>query len=309
LAAAVLFVLVGALLLSRAGEPSYTAEDAAFLKKVDGASKKIKPLHTKMGPPRPGDWLSRHKEPGQTFNQYLTCRPVTPRKPRDKLYIQPLGEFKGKRREIIDKTADFMARYFNVEVKVKEALSLDIIPDKARRVHPEWRVRQILAGYVLDDVLKPRLPRDAAAYIAFTTSDLWPGRGWNFVFGMASLSERVGVWSIYRNGDPEAGDAAFRLCLLRTIKTATHETGHMFSMKHCTLYECNMCGSNHREESDRRPVFCCPECAAKVWWACRADPLERYRKLAEFFKANGFTAEEAFCQKSIKALGGEAGEK
>ena len=303
--AAVLFAFVGVLLWSRAGEPVYTAEDAEFLKKVDAAAKKIKPLHTRLGKPQPGDWLSRHEEPGQTFNQYLTSRPVTIRKPRDKLYIQPLGEFKGKSREIIDKTADFMARYFNVEVKIREPLSLDVIPEKARRVHPEWRMKQILAGHVLDDVLKPRLPRDAAAYIAFTTSDLWPGRGWNFVFGMASLSERVGVWSIYRNGDPEAGDAAFRLCLLRTIKTATHETGHMFSMKHCTLYECNMCGSNHRAESDRRPVFCCPECAAKIWWACRADPLERYRKLAEFYKANGFKDEHAFCLKSIAALGGK----
>ncbi len=59
----------------------------------------------------------------------------------------------------------------------------------------------------------------------------------------------MGVWSIYRNGDPRQGDDAFRLCLRRTIKTATHETGHMFSMYHCTLFECNMCGSNHRVEN------------------------------------------------------------
>ena len=48
-------------------------------------------------------------------------------------------------------------------------------------------MKQILTTHVLGEVLKPRLPKDAAAYIAFTASDLWPGEGWNFVFGQATL--------------------------------------------------------------------------------------------------------------------------
>jgi archaemetzincin len=296
--------VLGAVLFCRGAERRIGKDDAARLKALDAAIKKLEPLHKKLGKPRPGDWLSQHKEDGQTFNQYLVCRPVMPRGKRNTIYIQPLGDFKAKQREIVKLTADFMKRYFSVPVKIRKDLSLKIIPAKARRRHPAWGMKQILAGYVLDDVLKPRLPKDAAAYIAFTTSDLWPGRGWNFVFGMASLRERVGVWSIYRNGDPTIDEKAFRLCLLRTIKTATHETGHMFSMQHCTLYECNMCGSNHREESDRRPVFCCPQCVAKVCWASRADPVARYRSLAVFFKKHGFETQARFCEKSIKALGG-----
>jgi archaemetzincin len=199
-------------------------------------------------------------------------------------------------------TADFMGRYFALPVKVSEDLPLSLIPAKARRTHPSWGMKQILSTYVLDDVLQPRLPSDAVAYIAFTTSDLWPGRGWNFVFGQASLRQRVGVWSIYRNGDPDRDAAAFRLCLLRTMKTATHETGHMFSMQHCTLYECNMCGSNHREESDRRTIALCPECVAKLWWITGADPATRFRRLAEFCKQQGLVGEEAFYRTSIAAL-------
>jgi len=101
-----------------------------------------------------------------------------------------------------------------------------------------------------------------------------------------------------------AGEDAFRLCLLRTLKTATHETGHMFSMHHCTAYECNMCGSNHREESDRRPLWCCPQCAAKTCWATRTDMAPRYLKLLAFARANALTAEAEFFAKSIRALGG-----
>ena len=124
------------------------------------------------------------------------------------------------------------------------------------------------------------------------------------MFGQASLRERVGVWSIHRNGDPDKDAASFRICLLRTLKTATHETGHMFSMLHCTAYECNLCGSNHRAESDRRPLALCPECLAKVCWACRADPLERFGRLSAFCKAHGLKGEAATYDRAIRALGG-----
>ena len=284
---------------------SSSSDAQGRVKAIEVAMERIRPLHTKLGKPRPGDWLDRHKEPGQTFREYVACRPVKPTRARRTIYVQPLGEFTATQRRIVTLTAEFMGHYFDLPVKVSKDLPLSIIPKKARRVHPSWGMKQILSTYVLDDVLRPRLPKDAVAYIAFTTSDLWPGRGWNFVFGQASLRERVGVWSIYRNGDPDESAAAFRLCLLRTMKTASHETGHMFSMLHCTRYECNMCGSNHREESDRRPIALCPECVAKIWWITGVDPVERYRKMAAFFKEQGLEPEQAFCEKSIAALAGK----
>ena len=41
--------------------------------------------------------------------------------------------------------------------------------------------------------------------ISFTSTDLWPGEDWNFVFGQASFEKPVGVWSLHRLGDPAAG--------------------------------------------------------------------------------------------------------
>ena len=299
-------ILVDLVFLSASDKP--TEEDDARAKRLAGQIEKLRPMHKKLGRPQPGDWLARPgvNEPGQTFAQYLTCRPVRPVGTRRVLYIQPLGEFSKTQQKIVDLNADFMGRYFNVSVKVSAPLPLGVIPARARRVHPSWGVKQILSTYVLNDVLVPRLPRDAAACIALTASDLWPGEGWNFVFGQASLRQRVGVWSLYRNGDPGRGPTAFRLCLLRTLKTATHETGHMFSMLHCTAYECNMCGSNNRGESDRRPLALCPECLAKTCWATRTDPLDRFRKLLEFATKHGLTTEAAIYAKSIKSLGGKA---
>ena len=272
------------------------------VKELTSAMEKLRPLHQTISPPGPSDWLANHEEPGQTFKEYLASDPVRPTEERNTIYIQPLGEFTETQQKIVTLTAEFIGIYYNLPVKVGEKLPLSLVPEDMRRIGP-LGLEQVRTGYVLDKILRPRLPDNAVAYIAFTASDLWPGPGWNFVFGQASLRYRVGVWSICRFGDPAASDAQFKKTLLRTLKTGTHELGHMFSMYHCTLYECNMCGSNHSEESDRRPVWLCPECVAKACWATGAQPAARYEKLAEFCKANGFAAEQAFYEKSVKELG------
>ncbi|MGD2173936.1 MAG: archaemetzincin [Candidatus Brocadiaceae bacterium] len=262
----------------------------------------LRPLHRTMDATRPGDWLSVHPEPGQTFREYVGSDPVTPGGGRNTVYVQPLGDLQDRQRDVVVLTAGFIGPYLNVPVQTREALPLSLVPPEARRVHPSWGVRQLLSRYILQQVLTPRLPDDAAAYVAFTAEDLWPGEGWNFVFGQASLRHRVGVWSIYRNGDPEADQATFRLCLLRTIKTATHELGHMFSMQHCTGYRCAMNGSNTLEEKDRRPLALCPECLAKVCWATGADPVERYRKLLSLCRDHGLQPQGEFYEESLNTL-------
>jgi len=299
-------LVLGALVRQFVISTSYAATpgDNARAKRLEIAVDTLIPLHKKLGKPKPGDWLSRHYEPGQTFRRYRNSKPVRPIGVRNVIYIQPLGDFTKSQRKAVSLSAEFMGLYFNTKVVIRKDLPLSVIPASARRVHPEWKVKQILTTYILDKVLYPRLPKDAAAYIALTASDLWPGAGWNFVFGQASLWKRVGVWSIHRNGQPGKSPADFRLFLLRTLKTATHETGHMFSMLHCTAYECNMCGSNHRAESDSRPIALGPQCMAKVCWAARVDPVKRFRSLHSFCVKAGLKPQAAFYAKSIKALGG-----
>jgi archaemetzincin len=279
------------------------AADPPNVRGLVSAIDALTPLHTPLGKPQSGDWLASHKEPGQTFRQYLASRPVTPRGKRNVIYIQPLGEFSATQKRLVDETAAYLAVYFSREVKQLKPLGLDVVPAKARRKHPSWGMDQILTTYVLDDLLRPKLPAAAAAMIALTASDLWPGEGWNFVFGQASLRNRVGVWSLHRNGDPDKSDDDYRLCLLRTLKTASHEMGHMFSLAHCTAFECNMCGSNNREESDRRPLAECPQCMAKICWACEIDPAARYERLAAYCRQRGLGPEAEFFAESAAALG------
>jgi archaemetzincin len=280
---------------SRPGEKPPEAE----LTPLREAAARIKPLHSAKKPPQPGDWLLSHHEDGQTFDEYLISRPNRPTAELTTLYVQPLGDFTPAQSKLIDDTADGMGWFFGLPVKRLQPLGLDVIPAEARRTHPQWGDKQILTTYVRD-LLAKRRPRDAVATIALTTADLWPGQGWNFVFGEASLTERVGVWSLYRYGDPEKD---YPLVLRRTLQTAFHETGHMLGIQHCTAYECGMNGSNDLEESDRAPLAFCPECEQKIWWACHADPKRRYDALAEFAEKHGLKEAAKLWKDSAEAVG------
>jgi len=63
-----------------------------------------------------------------------------------------------------------------------------------------------------------------------------------------------------------------------------------------------MNGSNHREESDRRPLWLCPECMAKVCWATDSNPVMRFKNLAQFCEKHNFQNEKEFYERLINIL-------
>ena len=263
---------------------------------------KLRPLHTKLEKPKAGEWLETHKERGQTFSQYYKSDPNVFEGRRRKLYVQPIGEFTETDTELIATSAEFLSIYFQCDVITNETLPESVVPDSAQRTHPTWDVHQLLTSYILEEILAPKLPADAFATIAFTKSDLWPGDGWNFVFGYASFHERVGVWSLARFGDPEKNEQERKQCLLRTIKVATHETGHMFSISHCIKYRCNMQGSNSMEESDGQPLYLCPQCHAKILFATGCQPADRYKQLIEFFGKHELEDQKEYFERALSKI-------
>ncbi|HEX8282120.1 MAG TPA: archaemetzincin [Pyrinomonadaceae bacterium] len=281
----------------RARPPAPSSPEA-----LRAAVEKLRRLHTPLGPPQPGDWLETFKEPGQTFEEYLKSNPTRPEGVRRVLYVQPLGSFTPAQTRVVGLTADYMSRFFGLPVRVLDPARLGKVPGKALRDSPVGSGKQIQAGYIMMEVLRPKLPPDAAALIGFTSSDLFPDETMNYVFGQASLDARVGVWSLYWLGRPDASEADFKFTLLRTLKIAAHETGHMFSLAHCTKYECVMNGTNSLNESDRHPLDACAECAAKLCWAAGADPRERYARLAAFCADHDLPYERRFFEDSARAL-------
>ena len=263
--------------------------------------KKIEPFFKPMGKPLSNDWLETHHEPGQTFEEYLDADPVKPTKERQKIYVLPLGKFNANQQKIIDVTAEYLKVFYDLPVEELTAKPLVAVHPNVRQ-NKLTKTRQIKTGHILNDILKPQLPNDAAALIAFTVDDLYPNETMSYLFGQASLEERVGVWSLARMDD----NTDQRNFLIRTLKIAAHETGHMFSMRHCTKYECLMSGTNHLQETDRRPIDACPECTAKICWLSDVDQAERYKKLADFCRKNGLVKEADEFLKKAAAVNAEA---
>lgn len=262
----------------------------------------LKPLHVKRGPMLPGDWLKEHHEPGQSVKQYIRTKPNRPDAKKKFIYIQLIGKFTDSQMKVLDQTIEYMQESFGLSVKKLDSYSIDKIPENAQRFHPTWKNHQLYTRYLMDKVLLPNRPDDAVALIGFTGVDLYPDPNWNFVFGIASLRNRIGLWSIYRNGDPSVNERTFKRCLKRTIGTAIHETGHIFGIQHCIAYECIMAGCNSQEESDRRDLYYCPSCLQKLVWNTGVKPAERFKRMVTLCEKMGLDKEKAFFEKSLQTL-------
>ena len=223
------------------------------------------------------------------------------------IYLQPLGNFDLDRSPSIEKLREFAAAFFGLDAKTLPAVALETSKFTTRH-NPNSGNLQILTGDILN-LLKSRVPADAFCVIAITMEDLYPEPSWNFVFGQASLRERVGVHSFARYdpafyGQPRGSDYE-TILLRRSCKVLAHETDHMFGLAHCIYFNCLMNGSNHLAESDRRPLHLCPVCLRKLQLSIGFGVLERYRALERVCAADGFTDEADWFSRRIKGLAGQ----
>lgn len=243
--------------------------------------------------PKPGDWLAVHPETGQSFDDFVKSRPNRPDKARNKIYLQPLGEFPKGQSPSVERLREYATAYFAMQVEVLPPLALSD-SGLTTRINPFTQNRQILTSDVLA-ILKKHVPADAFCVLAITMEDLYPEPSWNFVFGQASLRERVGVYSFTRY-DPsfygeKRGKDYEKVLLRRSCKVLVHETAHMFGLKHCIYFKCVLNGSNHLKESDSRPVHLCPVCLRKLQHSIGFDIVNRYRNLFHFYQKTGLDDE------------------
>jgi archaemetzincin len=259
-------------------------------------------LHTRLGPPQPGEWLYHHPEAGQSFKEYVASKPVRPTPARRKFYLLPLGEFDPAEQQALEVAAAYLEAMWGLPVVVQPRQGRATLPDSALRTRNDGTV-QLHTKYVLYRVLRLQLPPDALIYQALTTVDLFPAPNWNFVFGQAALRERVGVSSMARFKEYDAqGRLLTQKMIQRLAKTVAHETTHAFSIPHCKEFRCLMNGSNSLEEADRKPFSTCPDCTRKVLWASRATPKQHYQRLLAFYEANKWAEEAGFCRLALAGL-------
>jgi archaemetzincin len=258
----------------------------------------------KKAAPEPGDWLAEHREHGQTFREFQRASTLRPTAERRTIVLQPLGAFTAEQRAVLVTLQQATALYFGLPVEVAEGKPL---PARGRRVRQ--RAGAPLVQYLTSEILDSfsrSTPDHAIAYLGVTFQDLYPEASWNFVFGEAELSARVGVYSLLRftpEFNHEANDEAARHRFTRrAIQLLAHEAGHIFGIQHCTAFECVMNGSNSLSESDRAPLEPCHECLHKLAFALRLRPLQRYAELGRFYEEHGLSEDARWTRERSASL-------
>uniref|UniRef100_A0A8C9PP97 Archaemetzincin-2 n=1 Tax=Spermophilus dauricus TaxID=99837 RepID=A0A8C9PP97_SPEDA len=230
------------------------------------------------------DWIISHPEAPQDFEQFFS---------------NPNRKMPSPEKHIISEEYTKWLKgyceafFYGMSVKLLEPISVSATRCSCR-VNDHTRNLQIHAGHILK-FLKKKKPEDAFY-------------SWNFVFGQASLTDGVGIFSFARYGSDSysshykgtvkklhkksSNDYAIfdnyfipeitSVLLLRSCKTLSHEMGHIFGLRHCQWLTCLMQGSNHLEKADRRPLNLCPICLRKLQCAIGFNIAERYKALVRW---------------------------
>ena len=86
----------------------------------------------------------------------------------------------------------------------------------------------------------------------------------------------------------------------------THETGHMFGLRHCVYYQCNMNGSLTLSQSDHSPLRLCPVCLRKLHHNTGFDIAARYRELLRVYEKHGLPEQAQWVSRRLKYVTGNA---
>ncbi len=260
--------------------------------------------------PVPGmqDWLANHPERGQTFDDWFTVlgKNDVQYGPRRVIYVLPILKSGLNQKENPSRFLQLLKEYaeaffVGLTVMMLPSVSSEEMGCKTRvhEVITGVKREQMLARDILKYIQKD-MPYDAYCVIGVTMIDLYPEESWNFVFGMASLVNRCGIFSFARyhpnfldtkdvndtmESILELPPDLLRLGLRRSFEILTHEVSHMFGIQHCIYFACLMNGSNHQKESDSRPIFLCPVCLRKLKHAINFDVAKRYEGMLRVFRS------------------------
>ncbi|MEN9361749.1 MAG: hypothetical protein RL095_3284 [Verrucomicrobiota bacterium] len=304
-----LFIFCASLLLAQSGggkpDPQKIARRGAELRqeKLPPEWEKMKPLFIPKKAAVAGEWLATQPEPGQGLAQFqASWRQQVRDRSVGFVDVVLIGDFTPSQKTALAAACRHIEACFGVKTRQAASLPDHEVKDAGRRKNPYQGQLQYHTDWLHTQLLKPRLKKDSICLLGFTATDLFPKPEWNFVFGIAYPADRIGLWSIARNGKADGTPEESRVFLRRTISTATHETGHLFGMAHCLAYECLMNGANHRAESDSKALVFCPCCSAKMDWLWKLKAAESLQAQLKICQEIGLAEESAILQAELKLL-------
>ena len=271
------------------------AGESTVLKKI--VTTEVDKFYDQVSPPEEGDWLMERKEFGQTYFEYLNSGMVPVKSERDIIYLTPLsyGENVNIDQGFVTGLLFICEAYFyGMKVKILDK-KLDLNNYSIEiRMNADTNKIQFSSNEILT-ILGREIPQDAYCLIAFTDQDLFndpynsktkergqsqiDSTSFNFCYGLSNIKKRVGVFSFARydplfyvknlKSDSEKQQEKlmkyFFILFKRACKVMVKEITHMFGIKNCIFYSCNLNGFNSMDEFDRRPLELCPVCLRKLY--------------------------------------------
>ncbi|HEX9995871.1 MAG TPA: archaemetzincin [Abditibacterium sp.] len=250
-------------------------------------------------------WFAMSNEPIQSFSFYQSQNPPRPTAARKTIVLQPLGDFNSEQKRVLRELQTYCAAFFGLPVRLESALPMPRDPSFRRAKSGKNSgpgKYQFSAEKLLYSELTPRLPSDAAAYLGITMDDLWV-KDMSFVFGVGSIDNRVGVYSLARyfpSHGRKWSEKERQIGMRRSCQVLNHEMGHMIGIYHCVLYKCSMNGSNSLADADSSPLEYCPVCWKKLSWNTGVTREIRSRKLLDFYREHGLKAEEKWTSAKLR---------
>ena len=170
----------------------------------------------------------------------------------EQLLIVPFGSIQ---REVLDFLQGELARRFSFNVKVTGA---EPIPQYAfnpkRNQYHSTKILERLKGQRIKD----------EQILGIVDCDLYVPE-LNFVFGEADIGGKACVISLVRLRQEYYGlPKNDNLFLLRTLKEAIHEIGHLYRLGHCADPKCIMHFSNSLRDTDIKGPDFCDRCKLKL---------------------------------------------
>jgi archaemetzincin len=267
-----------------------TGESNLFKKMI---SQDYTRFYDNLKAPEQGDWLLNHKEFGQTYMEYMRSGVVPISEEKDTIYIAPINCGKD----------DIDEGFINAVVLMCQAyfygMSVRLLPKKITLEDSDVQIKvlddthiQLNANEILN-LLYNELPENAYCLVGFTNRDLYNNENilkpsdyiyyrkekkfTQFCYGLSSVRNRVSVFSCTRydplyyikpkkdEREKERLMKYYFILLKRACKVAVNEILHLFGLRNCTFFACNMNGFDAMDEFDKRPLEVCPVCLRKLY--------------------------------------------
>merc|ERR1711964_208767 len=262
------------------------------------------------------DWLAVESEHPQPLRQFMKNHHTIPHSTYKTIYIFPFGEFdEGVGAPSLKKLATLVSLHYQLPVKVLRSLSVEGVEVNLN----EFGDAQY-DGSELLRVLQKSLTREQCRHqfcvMGVTMHDIFHSTAGHFVAGLGSMVDEQAGFSFHR-GHPQFYSDGFdyatvetceeerALIFERAAKVLVHELGHVFGLRHCVYYLCNMNGANHLGEVSRTPVYHYPVCLRKLHSSWPLDHQLRCEQLMEFWRESGFEEHAMHYQDRLAIMQGD----